>query len=59
MISDESEEFHVPNFVGFFPERVYQMLTLALESGIWNINTALMYQSHKQVFYVLANTFAF
>jgi len=34
------------------------MLTLALESGIRHIDTALMYRSHKQVSYVLANFFA-
>ena len=51
----ETEENH--NFVGFLPERVYHSFSAALESGLRHVDTALCYNSHKQVGHVLADYF--
>uniref|UniRef100_A0A7S4K2J8 NADP-dependent oxidoreductase domain-containing protein n=1 Tax=Odontella aurita TaxID=265563 RepID=A0A7S4K2J8_9STRA len=47
-----------PNFNGFLPEQAYRSVTLALESGLRHIDTAVMYRSHKQISHVLGNFFA-
>lgn len=42
----------------FLPERAYRSVTLALESGIRHIDTALVYRSHRQINSVLSTFFA-
>lgn len=44
-------------FVGLLPERVYRSFAVALDSGLRHVDTALCYNTHKQVGYVLADFF--